>query len=100
VWDQKNLEIMLNGQPPWGKDNGKINLHHRDNNPNGPVDEYSRTQHSPQHALLHDADSAIIDKAVGLYQTRSQYDAEVWSKQRARYWVTRVHCHLTNSAFR
>ena len=99
TWDQKNIEIMLNGQPPWGKDHQKINLHHRDNNPDGPLDEYPRTQHSQQHSLLHDPDSAIIDRAIGAFGTRANYDADIWSKQRARYWVTRAYCHLNKSRF-
>jgi hypothetical protein len=98
TWDQKNIELMLNGQPPWGRDGHKMQLHHRANQVNGPLDEYPWTIHKLQHGLLHDADSALLDGAIGHYPTRRDYDAAVWSKQRGRYWVSRALAHLFGTA--
>ncbi|WP_416882864.1 HNH/ENDO VII family nuclease [Marivita sp.] len=99
TWDGKNIEIMLNGQPPYGKDGAKIQLHHRANQPNGPLDELLKTEHNTQHGLFHDDDESLIDRAIFSGSTRAQYDAEIWSKQRGRYWVTRAICHLEQKKF-
>lgn len=45
TWDQKQLEIMLTGRAPWGKDGKKVELHHRAQQPNGPLDEMSNSEH-------------------------------------------------------
>ena len=97
--DQKNLEIMLNGQPPWGHDGHKMQLHHRNNQANGPIDEYSWAIHKQQHGLLHNPDSSILDGAIGHFEDRSDYDGEVWKFQRGRYWVTRALCDIEGVTF-
>lgn len=99
TWDGKNIEIMLNGQPPWGKDSNKIQLHHRANQPNGPLDELLFSEHNTQHGLFHDSDTSLLDRAISTAETRSEYDASIWSKQRGRYWVTRALCHLERRKF-
>lgn len=100
VWDQYNLERMLNGFAPWARDGRPMNLHHRANQANGPMDAYQETFHGGKaRRVLHDPDSSILDFASG-FASRSQYDDQVWSKQRARYWVTRALCHLENRTFR
>lgn len=98
-WDQKNIELMLNGQPPWGFDNARMVLHHRNNQANGPLDEYQGTRHGAQHGLMHDPDAALIDHAIG-YGTRADYDSAVWSKQRGRYWVSRALAEIERVPFR
>jgi hypothetical protein len=80
-WDKKNIEEMLNGRPPWGHDGKKVILHHRAQQPNGPLDEYSATLHQQQSGLLHGEDYTRIDRQL--------FDA-----QRARYWVWRALEHL------
>jgi HNH/ENDO VII superfamily nuclease len=99
TWDQKNLELMLNGQPPWGRDGKRMVLHHRNNQANGPLDEYSWSRHNQQHGLMHNPDAAVIDNAVGSYRSRSEYDEQVWSRQRGRYWVSRALAHLDGTPF-
>ena len=99
VWDQGNLELMLNGQPPWGRDSKRMVLHHRANQADGPLDEYTWTLHNSQHGLMHDPDEALIDRAVGGYHSRAEYDDKVWSKQRGRYWVSRALSHLDRTPF-
>jgi hypothetical protein len=100
TWDQKNVEIMLNGQPPWGRDGYKMQLHHRNNQANGPIDEYSWTIHKQQHGLLHDPDSSILAGAIGHFEDRSDYDGQIWKFQRGRFWVTRALCDIEGTTFR
>ena len=100
VLDQYNLERMLNGNPPWARDNHRMVLHHRANQPNGPLDAYQDTFHGGRaFKALHDPEASILDFAND-YSSRAQYDEQVWSKQRARYWVTRALCHLEQRPFR
>lgn len=100
TWDGKNLERMLAGYSPWGKDGNFIQLHHRANQPNGPLDEVLRSEHNTHHGLFHDADEALTDRAIFAGSSRAEYDAQIWKKQRGRYWVTRAICHLEGRRFR
>lgn len=77
TWDRRNVVEMLNGRPPWGRDGQKVILHHRAQQPNGPLDEYAASLHQEQSRLMHGEDYTRVD--------RREFDA-----QRARYWVSRV----------
>ena len=80
-WNKAAAEEMLRGRPPWGVDGKKVILHHRAQQPNGPLDEYSATMHQQQTGVMHDQDYSLID--------RKKFDG-----QRARYWVSRALEHL------
>ena len=68
-----NLARMERGQPPIGRDGLPVNLHHRNQNPAGPLDELSETTHR---TIDHPIRPSRID--------RSQFAGE-----RRRYWVQR-----------
>jgi len=76
AWDMtpENLARMEKGQPPIGKDNKTIELHHRDQNPAGPLDELSNTTH----------------KTVAHPETTSRIDRNQFAGERRRYWVERA----------
>jgi hypothetical protein len=78
VFDQSdpNLQRMLDGRPPIGRDGEPVNLHHRTRGPMSKLDEYSATEH--RDLPLHEPD---LD---------SQIDRDLFGEQRARYWVTRA----------
>jgi filamentous hemagglutinin len=77
-----NIKEMLNGRPPWGTDGKKIQLHHRAQQANGPLDEYTYTEHQKElKKLAHGEDYSRIDR-------------EVFDEQKARYWVSRAQKYL------
>ncbi|MGK5114748.1 HNH/ENDO VII family nuclease [Geodermatophilus sp. CPCC 205506] len=82
LFDQNdsNLQRMLDGRPPIGRDGEPLNLHHRTRGPMSRLDEYSATEH--RQLRLHEA---------GL---DSQIDRTLFGEQRARYWVTRARSLL------
>jgi hypothetical protein len=85
-WNDQNIQKMLNGEAPIGRDNKPMALHHRAQQPNGPIDEYSASLHQQQSRLLHDKDYSMID--------RPEFD-----DYRQRYWRERARCYLENRKF-
>ncbi|WP_419813121.1 HNH/ENDO VII family nuclease [Bacterioplanoides sp.] len=62
------------GQPPVGVDGKKIELHHRNQNPDGPLDELTNTTH----------------KNVDHPKKVSEIDRNKFKGERRRYWVERA----------
>jgi hypothetical protein len=80
-WTELNVRRMLDGRPPIGRDGSPIILHHRNQQANGPLDEYETWRHRSQHALVHEKDWSEIE--------RSEF-----ATQRERYWVSRARAYL------
>ncbi len=80
-WSDRNLQRMLNGHPPVGTDGEEVVLHHLDQAANGYLEEYTHTQHTQMHELLHDKDYSTIDRSK-------------FAGQRQRYWRTRAREYL------
>ena len=80
AWDltPRNQRLMEAGRPPIGRDGRVVELHHRNQCPNGPLDEMTATTHD---AVPHPFSPSRIN--------RSQFAGE-----RARYWRTRVRVLL------
>ncbi|WP_434987175.1 hemagglutinin repeat-containing protein [Vreelandella zhaodongensis] len=76
AWDltAENLVRMERGAPPIGRDGASIQLHHRNQNPAGPLDEVSATTHR------------TIDHPI----RPSQIDRDQFAGERRRYWVERA----------
>jgi len=76
AWDMTpdNLARMERGQPPLGYDGMPVQLHHRGQNPAGPLDELSTTTHR------------MIDHPI----QPSQIDRNQFAGERKRYWVQRA----------
>jgi hypothetical protein len=72
---------MLFGRAPKGRDGLPVVLHHRAQQENGPLDEYSMTMHREQSRFMHGEDYTRIDRRV-------------FDEQRARYWVSRARRQL------
>ncbi|MFD2228015.1 HNH/ENDO VII family nuclease [Microvirga arabica] len=70
---------MLFARAPWGVDGHKVVLHHQNQNPNGPLDELTKTEHGRKG--LHGANTYSINR----------YE---FGKQRDRYWVSRARKHI------
>jgi hypothetical protein len=85
-WSDHNLQQMLCGRAPWGSDGFKVELHHRAQQPNGPLDEYNRTRHRQIHSPYP-------------YEA-SRIDRGLWCRQRKRYWVQRALHHLQQRGIR
>jgi RHS repeat-associated protein len=76
AWDltPNNLQLMEAGRPPIGTDGLPVELHHRNQDPLGPLDEITSTTHD------------TIDHPISPSQiNRSQFAGE-----RARYWRQRA----------
>ncbi|REJ85114.1 MAG: hypothetical protein DWQ36_14630 [Acidobacteria bacterium] len=73
-WTPENVARMERGQPPVGTDGRLVQLHHRGQNPRGPLDELTARTHQQ---VEHPDRPTRID--------RSQFAGE-----RRRYWVERV----------
>jgi hypothetical protein len=73
---------MLAGRPPWGPDGQKVILHHRAQQPNGPLDEYTAGRH--RRDIPHPERVSLIDR-------------QLFDEQRARHWVSRAWRHLEES---
>lgn len=73
---EENLKRMLNGKPPLGPDGKAVELHHRTRGPMSRLDEYTQTDH----------------RNLGLHEpgVDSLIDREQFTKQRARYWISRA----------
>jgi hypothetical protein len=71
---EKNLALMEKGRPPIGGDGLQVELHHRNQNPLGPLDEMTSTTHD------------TIPHPI----TPSQIDRGALASERSRYWVTRA----------
>jgi hypothetical protein len=80
-WNRSNVQRMLDGRPPIGRDGKPVVLHHRAQQPQGPLDEYEATRHQEQHGLMHSEDYTRIDR-------------QEFARQRARYWIERARDHL------
>jgi len=78
-WTRENLQEMLFGKPPWGVDGHKVILHHRAQQPNGPLDELTKTRHGGRG--FHGDNTYSVDRGE-------------FAGQRARYWVNRARKHL------
>jgi filamentous hemagglutinin len=76
AWDltSENLARMERGAPPIGRDGASIQLHHRNQNPSGPLDEVTATTHR------------TIDHPI----RPSQIDRDQFAGERRRYWVERA----------
>ena len=69
-----NLARMERGQPPMGRDGVEVQLHHRNQNPAGPLDELSATTHrQTPHPL-----------------SPSRIDRRAFRGERRRYWIQRA----------
>jgi hypothetical protein len=82
-WTDDNLQKMLDGQAPVGIDGKKVQLHHRNRQKNGPLDEYTGSEHTKLSPYLHPAD------APGYPVDRAQFVG-----QRERYWRSRARKYL------
>jgi hypothetical protein len=80
-WTRANLSKMLRGEAPTGIDGRPVPLHHRAQQPSGPLDEYTATEHTALTRHLHGEDYSRIDRPEFAYQ-------------RARYWITRARRYL------
>ena len=79
-----NKELMKSGKAPIGKDGKYINLHHHNQNPNGPLIEMLASEHSKKGSGLH-------PMRRGSKINRSQFSA---FKQ--RYWKYRYERFFSN----
>jgi RHS repeat-associated protein len=70
----ENIAQMERGRPPIGRDGEPVELHHRNQDPLGPLDEMMDTTHG---GVPHPLKPSLIDR--GLFKG-----------QRCRYWVGRV----------
>ena len=70
----ENLALMEKGRPPIGRDGLPVELHHRNQNPLGPLDEMTSTTHD------------TIPHPI----TPSQIDRGAFAGERSRYWVSRA----------
>jgi hypothetical protein len=82
-WTSANIQRMLFGYAPTGHDGMPVNLHHRGQQPNYYLDEYSATQHQEQSDILHDPDQGSL------------IDRDEFAGQRSRYWISRVRDYLS-----
>lgn len=73
-WTPDNINRMERGQPPIGVDGRPVELHHRGQNPAGPLDEMSASSH----------------QGVEHPYRPSQIDRDRFAGERRRYWVERV----------
>lgn len=76
AWDitPGNLARMERGAPPIGRDGVEVQLHHRNQNPAGPLDEMTAELHR------------TIDHPV----RPSQIDRNQFAGERRRYWIDRA----------
>lgn len=79
-WTDPNLQRMLDGNPPIGKDGKIVELHHGTQTMTGPLEEYTNTQH----------------KELPLHEREwdSRIDRGEFAGQRERYWTTRAREYL------
>jgi hypothetical protein len=70
----ENLRLMEKGRPPVGRDGLPVELHHRGQQPTGPLDELMSTTHD----------------SVSHPVSPSQIDRSKFAGERARYWRQRV----------
>ncbi len=68
------------GNAPIGNDGHPVELHHRNQNPQGPLDEMTRTEHR--------LGGSFKANHVNVGQLPSQIDRKVWRKQQRDYWKT------------
>ena len=73
-WTPDNIARMERGQPPLGVDGRPVELHHRDQSPQGPLDEVTSTTHQD---MAHP-------------KRPTQIDRDRFAGERRRYWVERV----------
>jgi A nuclease of the HNH/ENDO VII superfamily with conserved LHH len=85
-WSDRNLQRALCGLAPWGSDGRRVELHHRAQQPNGPLDEYNYTRHKQIHSPYP-------------YEP-SQIDPTLRCGQRQRWWVQRALDHLQQRGIR
>ena len=76
AWDPtpKNIALMEKGRPPTGRDGLPVELHHRDQNPLGPLDEMTSTTHD----------------GVDHPESPSRIDRSKFAGERKRYWRARA----------
>ena len=76
AWDltPDNLRLMEAGRPPIGRDGLPVELHHRNQNPLGPLDEMTSTTHD------------TIDHPI----SPSQINRSLFAGERARFWRQRA----------
>jgi hypothetical protein len=77
---KSNVERMIHGLPPIGKDGKQVELHHMKQESNGTIAEISYTQHTK--------DSGILHRYLG--KNKSEIDRNEFNKLRARYWKERA----------
>lgn len=65
---------MERGSPPIGRDEVEVNLHHRNQDPAGPIDELTAETHRK------------VDHPL----RPSKIDRDQFKGERRRYWVERV----------
>ena len=70
----ENLARMEKGKPPIGRDGQPIELHHRDQNPSGPLDELTQETH----------------RGVEHPDSPSRIDRGKFKGERTRYWRQRA----------
>jgi HNH/ENDO VII superfamily nuclease len=70
----ENVRLMESGRPPIGRDGLPVELHHRGQNPAGPLDEMTSTSHD---LISHPVSPSRIDRGK-------------FAGERARYWRERV----------
>jgi hypothetical protein len=76
AWDltPENQRRMERGRPPIGRDGREVELHHRDQNPRGPLDEVGSRTHD---GIPHPKRPSTIDR-------------EKFAGERRRYWIDRI----------
>ncbi|WP_425440083.1 HNH/ENDO VII family nuclease [Prosthecobacter debontii] len=76
AWEptQENLARIERGKPPIGNDGLPVELHHRNQNPAGPLDEMTSTTHD---TVPHPISPSQIDRVK-------------FSGERTRYWRGRA----------
>jgi len=76
-----NLQLMKNGNAPYGPDGNRINLHHMLQTQDGPIAEVTQTFHTTNKKVIH-----INPNTIPSGINRSQFDT--W---RGKYWENRAN---------
>jgi hypothetical protein len=73
-WTSENIARMEKGQPPIGSDGRPVELHHRGQNPAGPLDELTSAAH----------------QRVAHPEAPTRIDRDRFAGERRRHWIERV----------
>jgi RHS repeat-associated protein len=84
--DKLKYAPIKRGLPPIGDDGNPIELHHRGRDPNGPVDEGTRTDHRGpgNHKMNHPGPNQGVDHGSEWKKWREDYWKREWDRGRFR----------------